>query len=113
MLIHARGRATVGGRCDGGAVEKNARDENSGTGDNDAADENDAEQDGGAPTLETVAAAQLRVTDVVRREGALRVVTSLRMQGVPPEVCVEFAGLAGRHHYPAAARVGVLPRRRA
>ncbi len=58
--------------------------------------------------VQTIRAAQLHVTDVVREGGELRTVTSLRVQGVPPEVCVEFAGLSGRRHFPATAPVSVL-----
>ncbi|MET3807186.1 hypothetical protein ABIB25_004209 [Nakamurella sp. UYEF19] len=69
----------------------------------------------GRPTavsrVETILAAQLHVTDVVRESGALRTVTSLRMQGAPPEMCVEFAGLADRRHYDLTAPVSVLRRR--
>jgi hypothetical protein len=77
--------------------------------DENGVDENGVGENGLDPVRldQVIVAAQLHVTDVVRREGALRVVTSLRMQGAPPEVCVEFAGLVGRHHYPANARVSV------
>jgi len=37
-------------------------------------------------------------------------VTSLRMQGAPPEMCVEFAGLAGRRHFALTASFEVLRR---
>ena len=57
---------------------------------------------------QTIVAAQLHVTDVVWDAGRLRTVTSLRVQGVPPEVCVEFAGLSGRRHFLASAPVDVL-----
>ncbi|SDO72197.1 hypothetical protein SAMN04515671_1824 [Nakamurella panacisegetis] len=61
-----------------------------------------------AAQTQTVVAAQLHVTDLVRRDGMLRAVTSIRVQGVPPEVCVEFNGLAGRFHYPATTPVLVV-----
>jgi hypothetical protein len=64
-----------------------------------------------ASALETILAAQLHVTDVVRQDGALHRVTSLRVQGAPPEVCVELAGIAVRLHYPPTAPVSVLRRR--
>lgn len=51
-------------------------------------------QDNSAVAVETVAAVQLRIADIVSSEGGLHTVTSLRMQGAPPEMCVEFAGLA-------------------
>ncbi len=62
-------------------------------------------------STETIVAVQLHIADVVRQDGGLHTVTSLRVQGVPPEVCVEFAGLTGRRHFPLTARVGVLRRR--
>ena len=65
-----------------------------------------------ASVLETILAAQLHVTDVLRRDGVLHRVTSLRVQGAPPEVCVELAGVAARLHYPPTAPVSVLRRRR-
>jgi len=62
--------------------------------------------------LETILAGQLHVTDLVRQDGALHQVTSLRVQGAPPEVCVEFADVATRLHYSPTAQVTVLRRRR-
>jgi hypothetical protein len=64
------------------------------------------------PAVETILAGELHVTDVLRRDGLLHRVTSLRVQGAPPEVCIELAGLAARLHYPPTARVSVLRRRR-
>ena len=64
-----------------------------------------------ASVVETILAAQLHVTDVLRQDGVLHRVTSLRMQGAPPEVCVELAGVAVRLHYPPTAQVSVLRRR--
>ncbi len=61
--------------------------------------------------IETVAASQLHVTDVVLQDGALRRVTSLRLQGAPPQVSVAFAGETGRRAYPPTALVHVLRRR--
>jgi hypothetical protein len=62
--------------------------------------------------VETILAGQLHVTDLLRRDGVLHRVTSLRVQGAPPEVCIELAGVAVRVHYPPTARVSVLRRRR-
>jgi hypothetical protein len=67
-------------------------------------------QDNSAVAVETVAAAQLRIADIVSSEGGLHTVTSLRMQGAPPEMCVEFAGLAGRRHFALTASFEVLRR---
>ncbi len=70
------------------------------------------DRDGNVPSrVETILAAQLHVTDVVRQNGSLHRVTSLRMQGAPPEVCVELSGLAERLHYQPTAQVSVLRRR--
>ena len=66
----------------------------------------------GGPATVEIPAAQLHVADVVRQDGGLHAVTSLRLQGAPPEVSVEFAGLAGRRHFRPTAPVSVLPRRR-
>lgn len=73
-----------------------------------------SENDDGEPLstgLETIPAGQLHVTDLVRQDGVLHRVTSLRVQGAPPEVCVELAGLAGRLHYRPTAQVSVYRRR--
>ena len=56
---------------------------------------------------ETITAAALRIGDELLDGHAVRHVTSVRLQGAPPEACVELAGIAGRRHYTAAARVQV------
>jgi len=62
--------------------------------------------------VESIVAMQLHVADVVSSDDGVHIVTSLRIQGAPPEICVEFAGVVGRRHYPAAAQVRVVRRRR-
>jgi hypothetical protein len=71
-----------------------------------------SENDGDTTELETIVAGQLHVTDLVRQDGTLHRVTSLRLQGAPPEVCVEFAGVARRQHYRPTAPMRVLRHRR-
>ena len=70
-----------------------------------------SDRDGLPSGVETILAAQLHVTDVVRQNGSLHRVTSLRLQGAPPEVCVELSGVAERLHYRPSAPVSVLRRR--
>jgi hypothetical protein len=91
-------KGTVGARCDADAVSENTMDQ----------PENRV-NDGVA----TILAALLHVGDAVRQDGVLRRVTSLRIQGVPPEVCVEFDGIPGRRHFLTTDQVeGVRPTRR-
>lgn len=57
--------------------------------------------------VETISAAALRIGDELLDGPAVRHVTSVRLQGAPPEACVELAGVTGRRHYTAEARVEV------
>ncbi len=58
-------------------------------------------------SVETITAAALRIGDELLDGPAVRHVTSVRLQGAPPEACVELAGITGRRHYTAATRVQV------
>ena len=58
-------------------------------------------------TVETITASALRIGDQLLDGAAVRPVTSVRLQGAPPEACVELAGITGRRHYTAACRVQV------
>lgn len=87
----------------------NARDGNARDGDRPGQGETgDHWADSGS---QQVLAVQLHVTDRVQHAGVVHTVTSLRIQGAPAEVCVEFAGLPGRSHFPPTAPVTVLTRR--
>ena len=57
--------------------------------------------------VETITAATLRVGDDLIDGPAVRHITSVRLQGTPPEACVEMAGIPGRRHFTVATRVQV------
>ena len=59
------------------------------------------------PTVQTITASALRIGDDLLDGPAVRHVTSVRLQGAPPEACVELAGVTGRRHYTATSRVQV------
>ena len=59
------------------------------------------------PTVQTITASALRIGDELLDGPAIRHVTSVRLQGAPPEACVELAGVTGRRHYTATSRVQV------
>lgn len=79
---------TVGAGCDSDRMEHNAGE---------ATD----------PTVWTITASALRIGDELLDGPAVRHVTSVRLQGAPPEACVELAGVTGRRHYTATSRVQV------
>jgi hypothetical protein len=90
----SRRGGTVGARCHADPVNQSA--ESSTTAD-----------------IQSITAAALRVGDELLDGSTLRPVTSIRLQGAPPEACIELAGLTGRRHVAAAARVQVHCRHQA
>ncbi len=66
-----------------------------------------------AADVQTITAAALRVGDELLDGSTVRPVTSIRLQGAPPEACIELAGITGRRHVAAGARVQVHCRHRA
>ena len=63
--------------------------------------------------VQTINAAALRIGDELLDGPAVRHVTSVRLQGAPPEACIELAGITGRRHVAAGARVQVHCRHQA
>lgn len=63
--------------------------------------------------VRTINATALRIGDELLDGPAVRHVTSVRLQGAPPEACIELAGITGRRHYTAGARVQVHCRHQA
>lgn len=64
--------------------------------------------------VHVVPAWQLHIADIVlpaAGDGPGRRVTGIRTQGVPPQVCVEFAGEDHRVPYPAGQPVTIAGRR--
>ena len=58
-------------------------------------------------STETITAGTLRVGDVLIDGEALLEVTSVRLEGAPPQALVELAGVTGRRHYRAVTTVRV------
>jgi len=79
---------TVGVRCDSCEMDRSAREASE-------------------TTVETITASALRIGDELLDGPAVRHVTGVRLQGAPPEACVELAGVTGWRHYTAASRVQV------
>ena len=63
--------------------------------------------------IQSITAAALRLGDELLDGSTLRPVTSIRLQGAPPEACIELAGITGRRHVAATARVQVHCRHQA
>lgn len=56
-------------------------------------------------TTNTIAAIELHVSDILIDGPDVHQVTSVRLQGTPPEALIELADVTGRRHYAAATQV--------